>query len=139
MRAWPVARSIFDAPLVREAPYVREANERTTGWITLRTARAKSSGQKSKKSQFNCERAPPVTKKKLASNRAAGEVGYESRFDMYAFLCQMLPGLPRAARPSGRFAESKTSQRAQRETSFSHPVIIALSRNRLHQLWRLFD
>ena len=29
MRAWPVARSIFDAPLVREA------NERTTGWISL--------------------------------------------------------------------------------------------------------
>ena len=29
MRAWPVARSIFDAPF-----YVREANERTTGWIT---------------------------------------------------------------------------------------------------------
>ena len=28
MRAWPVARSIFDAPLVREA------NERTTSWIT---------------------------------------------------------------------------------------------------------
>ena len=28
MRAWPVARSIFDAP------YVREANERTTSWIT---------------------------------------------------------------------------------------------------------
>ena len=27
MRAWPVARSIFDAP------YVREANERTTSWI----------------------------------------------------------------------------------------------------------
>ena len=108
MRAWPVARSIFDAPLVREAPYVREANERTTGWITLRTARAKSSGQKSKKSQFNCECAPPVTKKKLASNRAAGEVGYESRFDMYAFLCQMLPGLPRAARPSWRFAFGKT-------------------------------
>ena len=25
--AWPVARSIFDAP------YVREANERVTGWI----------------------------------------------------------------------------------------------------------
>ena len=35
MRAWPVARSIFDAPLVREANelYVREANERTTSWI----------------------------------------------------------------------------------------------------------
>ena len=30
MRAWPVARSIFDAPL----GYVREANERTTGWIS---------------------------------------------------------------------------------------------------------
>ena len=29
MRAWPVARSIFDAP------YVREANERTTGWIMV--------------------------------------------------------------------------------------------------------
>ena len=29
MRAWPVARSIFDAP------YVREANERTTSWINL--------------------------------------------------------------------------------------------------------
>ena len=28
MRAWPVARSIFDAPL-------GEANERTTGWITI--------------------------------------------------------------------------------------------------------
>ena len=28
MRAWPVARSIFDAPLVREA------NERTTSWIS---------------------------------------------------------------------------------------------------------
>ena len=28
MRAWPVARSIFDAP------YVREANERTTSWIS---------------------------------------------------------------------------------------------------------
>ena len=28
MRAWPVARSIFDAPLG-----VREVNERTTGWI----------------------------------------------------------------------------------------------------------
>ena len=28
MRVWPVARSIFNAP------YVREANERTTGWIT---------------------------------------------------------------------------------------------------------
>ena len=27
MRAWPVARSIFDAP------YVREANEGTTSWI----------------------------------------------------------------------------------------------------------
>ena len=27
MRAWPVARSIFDAP------YVREANERTASWI----------------------------------------------------------------------------------------------------------
>ena len=33
MRAWPVARSIFDAP------YVREANERTTGWINVRRAR----------------------------------------------------------------------------------------------------
>ena len=32
MRAWPVARSIFDAPLV--LPYVREANEGTTSWIT---------------------------------------------------------------------------------------------------------
>ena len=31
MRAWPVARSIFDAP------YVREANERTTSWITRAT------------------------------------------------------------------------------------------------------
>ena len=30
MRAWPVARSIFDAP------YVREANEGTTSWITAR-------------------------------------------------------------------------------------------------------
>ena len=29
MRAWPVARSIFDAP------YVREANEGTTSWIRL--------------------------------------------------------------------------------------------------------
>ena len=29
MRAWPVARSIFDAP------YVREANERTTSWIMI--------------------------------------------------------------------------------------------------------
>ena len=28
MRTWPVARSIFDAP------YVREANERATSWIT---------------------------------------------------------------------------------------------------------
>ena len=35
MRAWPVARSIFEAPLV----YVREANERTTGWITRRHQR----------------------------------------------------------------------------------------------------
>ena len=33
MRAWPVARSIFDAP------YVREANERTTSWIRQRIAR----------------------------------------------------------------------------------------------------
>ena len=33
MRAWPVARSIFDAPL--GGSYVREANERTTGWISL--------------------------------------------------------------------------------------------------------
>ena len=33
MRAWPVARSmIFDAP------YVREANERTTSWITEKGA-----------------------------------------------------------------------------------------------------
>ena len=31
MRAWPVARSIFDAP------YVREANEGTTSWIILET------------------------------------------------------------------------------------------------------
>ena len=30
MRAWPVARSIFDAPYVN----VREANERTTSWIS---------------------------------------------------------------------------------------------------------
>ena len=30
MRAWPDARSIFDAP------YVREANERTTSWIIAR-------------------------------------------------------------------------------------------------------
>ena len=30
--------------------------------------------------------------------------------------CQTLPGLPRAARPSGRFAEGKTPQRAQLET-----------------------
>ena len=29
MRAWPVARNIFDAP------YVREANERTIGWISM--------------------------------------------------------------------------------------------------------
>ena len=34
MRAWPVARSIFDAPF--DAPYVREANKRTTGWINRR-------------------------------------------------------------------------------------------------------
>ena len=35
MRAWPVARSIFDAPLGAPlgACYVREANERTTSWI----------------------------------------------------------------------------------------------------------
>ena len=31
MRAWPVARSIFDAP------YVREANEGTASWITQAT------------------------------------------------------------------------------------------------------
>ena len=32
MRAWPVARSIFDAP------YVREANVRTTSWIRQQQA-----------------------------------------------------------------------------------------------------
>ena len=32
MRAWPVARSIFDAPLVREA------NKRTTNWIMSKKA-----------------------------------------------------------------------------------------------------
>ena len=32
MRAWPVARSIFYAPL---GSYVREANERITGWIMI--------------------------------------------------------------------------------------------------------
>ena len=37
MRAWPVARSIFDAP------YVREANEGTTSWIRSRAARQGSS------------------------------------------------------------------------------------------------
>ena len=36
MRAWPVARSIFDAPL-GEKSYVREANERTTSWINQRS------------------------------------------------------------------------------------------------------
>ena len=34
MRAWPVARSIFDAPLVREA------NEGTTSWIRARRVRS---------------------------------------------------------------------------------------------------
>ena len=35
MRAWPVARSILDAPLgLRNRSYVREANERTTSWIS---------------------------------------------------------------------------------------------------------
>ena len=46
MRAWPVARSIFDAPL--GAGDLRKANERTTSWISqyvhltrcLRTLRA---------------------------------------------------------------------------------------------------
>ena len=33
MRAWPVARSIFDAPALGGS-YVREADERTTGWIS---------------------------------------------------------------------------------------------------------
>ena len=40
MRAWPVARSIFDAPLAPfDAPYVREANEGTTSWISARRPR----------------------------------------------------------------------------------------------------
>ena len=36
MRAWPVARSIFDAP------YVREANERTTSWINNKLDKLRS-------------------------------------------------------------------------------------------------
>ena len=51
MRAWPVARSIFDAPLCERSErgdnkldnslrsYVREANERTTNWINVISAR----------------------------------------------------------------------------------------------------
>ena len=41
--------------------------------------------------------------------------GKRGPHNMVAVLCQTLPGLPRAARPSGRFAEGKT----QRETKLN--------------------
>ena len=76
MRAWPVARSIFD---------VREANERTTSWIM------------------------------------------HKHLQTY---CQTLPGLPRAARPSERFAEGKLTMRAwpvARSIFDARPLVVSHS------------
>ena len=51
---------------------------------------------------------------KRAARRAKGYIG-----------CQTLPGLPRAARPSGRFAEGKTPQRSQHETIYWFSCVAA--------------
>ena len=50
------------------------------------------------------------------------------------FICQTLPGLPRAARPSGRFAEGKTPQRIyfglnMRKTFIYHAQFICSGQN----------
>ena len=55
MRAWPVARSIFDAPLVREA------NERTTSWISP-VGRPRARAVRAKCSFIQCPTCCPLVR-----------------------------------------------------------------------------
>ena len=97
MRAWPVARSIFDAPLFFKPARLHFA----------RTA-------------FRSHCARPYGTLHTASltgdarleffRNSARRLKMRERIER---ACQTLPGLPRAARPSGRFAEGKTLQRGR--------------------------
>ena len=96
-------------------PYVREANERTTSWITRPGALEKWHGNRKrgpKKGTLTWSECGgkvdwgPQAQALFLKQRSEGNVdrGGAARH------CQTLPGLPRAARPSGRFAEGKTPQ-----------------------------
>ena len=60
MRAWPVARSIFDAP------YVREANEGTTSWITILALKTPTKSQEAVACQIALTRALRARPPKVA-------------------------------------------------------------------------